>query len=228
MDPHIPYVPPREYRTQSTWGTYYANYRFWRGDKESGFPPGVRERLTTAYDDSVRYTDACLEALAADTDDDTVVVVHGDHGEAFGEHGSYGHEPYLYDENVHVPLVVDGGPDATVEDPTSLRSIPTLLTRMAAGDADGADACDDVSGVFTTSRTQQGNRSAVCGRRLKYIVDGDGNEASGALYDRTDGEQRELTNAALRDAVEGLATKAAAVAGEERAIRTAADEVSEP
>jgi arylsulfatase len=222
MDPHIPYVPPRKYRTQSTWGTYYANYRFWRGDKESGFPPDVHDRLTTAYDDSIRYTDACLEAISRDTDDETVVVVHGDHGEAFGEHGTYGHEPYLFDENVHVPLVVDGGPERTVADPTSLRSIPSLLTRLAAGD--GADACEDAAGPFATSRTRQGNRSAVCGRRFKYIVDG----STATLYDRADGEQRELADAELQTVAERLATKAAATEAEERAIRSAADEVNEP
>jgi len=39
--------------------------------------------------------------------DRTLVVVFGDHGEAFDQHpGNRAHSLYIYDENVHVPLVI--------------------------------------------------------------------------------------------------------------------------
>jgi phosphoglycerol transferase MdoB-like AlkP superfamily enzyme len=39
--------------------------------------------------------------------DSTLIVVIGDHGEAFGQHpGNIGHDLALYEENVHVPLVI--------------------------------------------------------------------------------------------------------------------------
>ena len=38
--------------------------------------------------------------------DSTLVVVLGDHGEAFGEHGQWVHATAIYDENVHIPLVL--------------------------------------------------------------------------------------------------------------------------
>jgi arylsulfatase A-like enzyme len=39
--------------------------------------------------------------------DRTLVIVHGDHGEAFGEHpGNFAHPLFLYDENVRVPLAI--------------------------------------------------------------------------------------------------------------------------
>ncbi|WP_189587385.1 sulfatase-like hydrolase/transferase, partial [Mesorhizobium sp. M8A.F.Ca.ET.208.01.1.1] len=38
--------------------------------------------------------------------DSTLVVILGDHGEAFGEHGDYVHATALYDENVHIPLIM--------------------------------------------------------------------------------------------------------------------------
>ncbi|AZO08952.1 MULTISPECIES: sulfatase-like hydrolase/transferase [unclassified Mesorhizobium] len=38
--------------------------------------------------------------------DSTLVVVLGDHGEAFGEHGDYVHASAMYDENVHIPLIM--------------------------------------------------------------------------------------------------------------------------
>lgn len=63
--------------------------------------------------------------------DDTVFVVVGDHGEAFGEHGGRQHDDDLYDEGVRVPLlvhapgVVDAG---TYDEPIQQSTVtPTLL-----------------------------------------------------------------------------------------------------
>jgi arylsulfatase A-like enzyme len=40
-------------------------------------------------------------------EDDTLVVIVGDHGEAFGHpHEAYGHGTALYEENVHVPMIL--------------------------------------------------------------------------------------------------------------------------
>jgi hypothetical protein len=40
-------------------------------------------------------------------DKNTLFVIFGDHGEAFGQHpGNYAHTLFIYDENVHVPLVI--------------------------------------------------------------------------------------------------------------------------
>src|SRR6185436_12454694 len=38
--------------------------------------------------------------------DKTVVVILGDHGEAFGEHGTYIHAGGVYEENVHIPAII--------------------------------------------------------------------------------------------------------------------------
>lgn len=39
---------------------------------------------------------------------DTLVVIVGDHGEAFGEHGELGHQVFCYEENLRVPLIISG------------------------------------------------------------------------------------------------------------------------
>jgi arylsulfatase A-like enzyme len=57
--------------------------------------------------------------------------VHGDHGEAFAEHGLVGHGD-VYDEVSHVPLVIHipGASPARIDAPTSLVHIfPWLLVR---------------------------------------------------------------------------------------------------
>jgi arylsulfatase A-like enzyme len=64
------------------------------------------------YLNAIHYGDASLGALiegirSRGLFSNTVWVIFGDHGEAFGQHaGNYGHTFYLYDENVHVPLII--------------------------------------------------------------------------------------------------------------------------
>jgi lipoteichoic acid synthase len=64
------------------------------------------------YRDALHYGDVSLGALrdglrARGLDDNTVWIVYGDHGEAFGQHqGNYAHTFFLYEENVHVPFLI--------------------------------------------------------------------------------------------------------------------------
>jgi arylsulfatase len=219
MDPHVPYMPPGSHRRQSWLRTARANVAFWRGDNEAGLDPAVLEQLRTAYDDTVRYTDALFERLRSATDRNTSIVVHGDHGEAFGEHGSYGHEPYLYEENVHVPLVVTGVPSAAVERPVSLRSIPELLVRLA----DGCWEPTAAGRPFAVSRTAGGERVALRGRRLKYIRSATGEE----LYDLARGEQEPLENADVAAVCRRRLGRFDADMAEAQAVREAAERLPE-
>jgi arylsulfatase A-like enzyme len=69
-------------------------------------------------DDLTRYLNALHESDEAlgrlirglrerRLDENTLFVVFGDHGEAFGEHpGNFAHTLFIYEENVHVPLVI--------------------------------------------------------------------------------------------------------------------------
>ena len=168
MDAHNPYLSPPPYRSQSRLAQFHANYRFWRESHETPFAPAVHDRLVTAYTDAVRYADACLDALeTALAPDDPIFVVHGDHGEAFGEHGTYGHEPYLYPENVHVPLVVSGTSQGLIADPVSLRQLPALITDLATGGQPGRCARP-----YAVTRTEQGDRTAVYTRSAQYVHSG--------------------------------------------------------
>jgi glucan phosphoethanolaminetransferase (alkaline phosphatase superfamily) len=64
------------------------------------------------YRNALHYSDAALGDLVRGLDarglrEQTALIVYGDHGEAFGQHdGNFGHTFQLYEENVHVPLVV--------------------------------------------------------------------------------------------------------------------------
>jgi len=63
------------------------------------------ERLVTYDLDLVGEGYARMKATGIATH--TLLLVLGDHGEAFGEHpGNYGHAAFIYDENVHIPCVI--------------------------------------------------------------------------------------------------------------------------
>ena len=64
------------------------------------------------YRNALYYGDRSLGALvegirARGLEQKTLWIIYGDHGEAFGQHdGNYGHTFQLYEENVHVPLLI--------------------------------------------------------------------------------------------------------------------------
>ena len=102
------------------------------------FAPGPEDlgAMRDAYDATIRFADGELARLFARLEElglaeNTIVVVTSDHGEEFWEHGGVSHGLTLYEEQLHVPLVVrvpGGGPGRRVPVPTSLLDLaPTLL-----------------------------------------------------------------------------------------------------
>lgn len=125
--PHSPYLPPPEFA-----GRYNADYdgdipdwetasaeKELRGKSLDAFfwsfvdekDPADREHLRALYDEELHYADSWLEGLLREFDrlglaDDTVFVITSDHGEQFYEHGGWKHHAQLWDELLHVPLVI--------------------------------------------------------------------------------------------------------------------------
>ena len=75
-------------------------------------PEQDRLNASDLYDAEVRYTDRILIGPLLDTlretglYDRTLVIVTGDHGEEFYEHGAWTHGADLYDESLKVPLLI--------------------------------------------------------------------------------------------------------------------------
>src|SRR5262249_39554078 len=89
-EPHKPYAPPAE----------YAEY--------------------SPYDGEIAYADELVGRLirylkAHQLYDRSTIVLLSDHGEGLGDHGEEQHGLFLYDEAIHIPLIVkqaggiDGG-----------------------------------------------------------------------------------------------------------------------
>ena len=74
-----------------------------------------------------------LSALAARSDwERTVVILHADHGQEFFERGGEGHGSTLYEEQVHVPLIIrlPGREPHRISTPVSLVDFAPTLTHL--------------------------------------------------------------------------------------------------
>jgi len=76
-------------------------------------PPSLyKERYASQpYDGEIAYADACLGKLLDALKkhglyDETLIAVMADHGESLGAHGENTHGVFLYDETLHVPLLI--------------------------------------------------------------------------------------------------------------------------
>lgn len=205
MDTHNPYVVPREYREESsTLGMYYSLLRSNRALTHSGdsalqedMPKRIHRGILNAYRDSVRSVDSFVGRLHDDMGEEAILAVHSDHGEAFGDHGTYGHHQVLYEENIRVPLIVaDGGEESglRVTDPISLRSLTPMLSARGHGEPIDGRWVEEL----VTSRTQDGRAIAVRGANKKYVED----DETERFYDlREDsGERRGLSGDDIDDA----------------------------
>jgi arylsulfatase A-like enzyme len=128
MDAHAPYLPPPAYED----------------------PDGASDASPVdAYDAELRYLDDQLALLFARLEawellDRTLVVIAGDHGESFGEHGETEHATGLHEHQIHVPLLVvrpgQRAPERvarTVHLADVLPTVAALLGIEAPGGLDG-------------------------------------------------------------------------------------------
>ncbi len=112
----------------------------------SHFSTDQVEELKALYDGGIRYTDhhlgRLLDGLALlGVEDDTVIIVTSDHGEAFLEHYFFFHKE-LFNPLLRVPLIVHDprtGESGAVSDRVSLLDIvPTVLELAGAPELEGA------------------------------------------------------------------------------------------
>jgi arylsulfatase A-like enzyme len=124
LEPHTPYRPPQPFRDRflppGADPVAVQEVMSWKTPREFGYMLGVpgmeisKEQfaiLDGLYDAEVAYQDMRFGELidglvARGLLDETLLVVVADHGEQLGEHGMLDHKMSLYEENVHVPLVL--------------------------------------------------------------------------------------------------------------------------
>jgi arylsulfatase len=150
MDPHGPYQPPEEFK-----GIYQGSPISDSASQEllnrainspKSITEDERQRLVDLYDEETRYTDSQVEQFFSELEErelleDTLVIVVGDHGEAFGHNGFYEHGEEL-NELLRVPLILVDGKDREISAPCSVVDVAvTILETLGKqiGDLDGID-----------------------------------------------------------------------------------------
>ncbi|MCB9676168.1 MAG: sulfatase [Alphaproteobacteria bacterium] len=112
-DVHYTYNPPAPFderfdRPAKLGDAVYKNYFHY---KKRPLDPVQMEHQIAQYDEEIAYVDAKLAELVTAWEAGgrpVIVAVTADHGEEFGERGSWGHAHTLYPEQLHVPFVVAG------------------------------------------------------------------------------------------------------------------------
>jgi arylsulfatase A-like enzyme len=116
FDAHWPYEPPEATRDLFPAEYHGALDATWESlsrfqDPAVPLPDDYRAFLLARYDGEIRFVDAQIGRLVegiekAGRSGRTWVVVTADHGEEFKDHRSIGHGRQMYEEVLHVPLVV--------------------------------------------------------------------------------------------------------------------------
>lgn len=169
---HFPYnVPEDSYReTPVEEATYY-------------FPADRREHYRQRYLGALRYMDKLVGELTKELSslgvlNETVLVITGDHGEEFYEHGGCLHVGALHQEVLHVPLVYHGLPDGCVPSPGSLTGhidiAPTVLDALGLPPYpghQGKSLCREISDQRVLFSSSQGitDEDAVYWRDYKFV-----------------------------------------------------------
>jgi len=213
MDAHLPYTSPDSYRYRFRSATLRpVSPQAWSDQPKVRLSPADVRPKQAMYDGSITYLDVELGGLIRELErrgllSNTLVIVVGDHGDEFAEHGLVDHGVSLYRFSLHVPLVLSFPgriPEhRRVAVPVSLRNLPATVVELVAPDAAplpgrslarfwvGPDTTADT--IFASIRggkdlnlpdwypVSQGDLNSIAFNGLRYIRnEGDGAEE---LYD---------------------------------------------
>ena len=155
MEPHDPYFEHPSLKDPSK--EEYNGVGYGRAEHENP-DPSEAEYLKDVYQQEIEFLDLEIGRMIewlkeTKRYDNTVIIIISDHGEEFNEHGGFWHGTTLYDEVLHVPLIVKTAKNAPkgVRIPWQVRSIdvaPTLTDIMgleADASWDGESLLPDLS-----------------------------------------------------------------------------------
>ena len=141
FDPHMDFNAPPPFGqsfTASIRSVYALPFVGFEGRRINELAPQDLQFITAAYDEEIAYVDDQLGVLRDGLAErglleKSVVFLTSDHGEELFDHGDFEHGHTLYQELLHVPLVVwgPGIEPGRESDPVSLVDIaPTVLDRL--------------------------------------------------------------------------------------------------
>jgi len=124
MDPHLPYEPKSanigKFGPAGYTGQYAKEFDMIPRDIEAlragelSLSDKDKTRIESLYDEEIFGMDKDFQVFLEDLEsrgiyEESMIILCSDHGEEFWEHGGFEHGHQLYDEVIHVPLIVRGG-----------------------------------------------------------------------------------------------------------------------
>jgi len=189
MDVHGPHYAPRSYYTKigvkppSLIELYKLNRKLGNNPSELYKKGEISnkdiELLKNTYDAEIRYVDDCVSKLFNTLDSlgikkKTTLIIAGDHGEEFFEHGGYHSNLNLYDEMIRIPLIIYGPNVPKKRVNTQVRQIdiaPTILKILNEDceiDFLGKDLIDNAGSKYVITEAAY---YSISGDRSGKIVD---------------------------------------------------------
>ena len=124
-----------------------AIYRSYFDYLQRMIPDAQLNHQIAQYDEEIAYVDHAFRGLVTqwrDSGRDLIVVVTSDHGEEFGERGSWGHAHTLFREQLHVPWIVHGPgvKRQVVRERVGLEDLAPTVAQLVGVDFETADGRD--------------------------------------------------------------------------------------
>ncbi|MCI0480331.1 MAG: sulfatase [Candidatus Dadabacteria bacterium] len=180
-DPHLPYTPPAEYISKDAVPDDSIGFKLESASaiRDGHFAPNASQRkwIKELYDAEVRYVDANLGRLLDAFKDNSLyksslIILTSDHGEEFWEHDGFEHGHTLYNELIHVPLIVKlpGKHSGQVveEEVTTQSLMPTVLQLMRIPNESEAATAESLAPLLTESPSSFAEEPLVSTGLLYY------------------------------------------------------------
>lgn len=181
-DVHYPYAAPGDWEEKYDRKGQKGDLRYKNYFRYLEHPVGDEQMAhqIAQYDEEIAYVDHAFRQLVESfwaAGRQPLIVVTADHGEEFGERGSWGHAHTLNPEQLHVPLIVQGpGVKVQVEEgAVATQDIaPTLAALLGEGwTGDGLSLWDNLStGEDIPARGLLGDTSRFETNRLGWYAHG--------------------------------------------------------
>lgn len=143
FDPHAEYIPPE---------------------------PFASKFADNPYAGEIAYTDECIGKVIGKLKslgiyECTLLIITGDHGESFGEHGEYTHGYFIYNPTIKVPLIFKlpgkNEPKRIKETVGLVDIVPTILSQLGILIPSHVQG-KSLSGYFDEKTENQGDRYFYC------------------------------------------------------------------
>ncbi len=135
MEPHMPYLPEKKYLDAIDVENVGHLRKLILGRRlNNDYGQNIDDDdisvLIDLYDGCIRHMDRIIEEFIDSLPKDVAVLITADHGEAFGEHGFLAHQSYLYDELIHIPMLLSTQKGAVSSPVSHLDIVPTVIDML--------------------------------------------------------------------------------------------------